>query len=1036
MSPTCQSLKNERSASAVGSRRSRFRTFAPHLIQILLGAVVLLKWGSVQSDPIRGLVGASSVAIRAVEPRLAGGFPWAPIQPGSSRGPAVSEPERLPLLAAAANLSTRSETDYSEDLRHALAVARILTGAPTKAVAELESLVRGRSNSARWTDLAAAQYVLARRDDEPERLTQALVAADAALQIDPAYPEARFNRALIIEALGLRDLAREEWERYLRLDSNSEWAEEAREHVHALAPEEEFDQVLTRDYDHLASDRAAARGFARRYPQLARTWGESEILRNWAEAEKKGDGPLAVKHLRVARALASELADFHGNRSFEKIVEAIDRAAPQRRQLLAEAHLHFGDGRRAFLDRRPGDAQRLFAAAMSEFAQGESPCAVRAHFYLANMFFEQGKLTDAESHYEQLFKSPPSEFPAHRAELLRMLGTVAYSEGRFGAAIDRWTESISLFEGLGELNHAAIARGQIVYALDRAGDPRRAWKNRMLMLRELGRQITTAQPEALASVTRAAVMDQDWPVALSVLRLEIEAARRIKKPFVLIQEILYRAEVYRRMNQRESAINSLSEARLMIDHVADAAYRSYLEAIADNVEGSFSSDPRTAIKLFTQAIEFQSTKGRRTYLVDLLIKRGRAYRSIGDDFRAASDFEAGVAELERHRESLPGGEGRWGIFHAADELFAEAISLALDRHDPLLAFTYAERARARSLFDTLGVPWLPHSLTNIPPDTTVVEYAAHGDSMVIFVAGERGVRAYRTFFDRTALAAEVETISHAATPLECEKAGRSLFQMLVEPVSDEILGKRSLVIVPDEAVRNVPFAALIDKTGRNLVETYALTFAPSAAFFGSPKGLRTRVDTDHALVVTGAAGLGRLSAAEREADAVAALYRRSAMLKLDAATPEQFASEAIKAGVIHFAGHGVASRGANRDGYLLLASHGTSDGRLDVGRIAAMPLRQTSVVVLAACGTAAGEVRSTEGTISIARAFLAAGVPNVIATLWPIDDEAAAEFFPVLHQHLAHGLAPAEALRATQMQWIRRGNQRASLWAAVQVIGR
>ena len=64
--------------------------------------------------------------------------------------------------------------------------------------------------------------------------------------------------------------------------------------------------------------------------------------------------------------------------------------------------------------------------------------------------------------------------------------------------------------------------------------------------RELGRQITTAQPEALASMTRAAVMDHDWPVALSILRLEIDAARRVKKPFVLIQEILYRAEVYRR----------------------------------------------------------------------------------------------------------------------------------------------------------------------------------------------------------------------------------------------------------------------------------------------------------------------------------------------------------------------------------------------------------------------------------------------------------------------------------------------------------
>jgi len=89
--------------------------------------------------------------------------------------------------------------------------------------------------------------------------------------------------------------------------------------------------------------------------------------------------------------------------------------------------------------------------------------------------------------------------------------------------------------------------------------------------------------------------------------------------------------------------------------------------------------------------------------------------------------------------------------------------------------------------------------------------------------------------------------------------------------------------------------------------------------------------------------------------------------------------------------------------------------------------------VLAACATAAGEVRATEGPISVARAFLAAGVPTVIATLHPIDDEQAAEFFPRLHEHIARGLPPAAALRATQNEWIRRGI--ADFWTDVEVFG-
>jgi len=189
-----------------------------------------------------------------------------------------------------------------------------------------------------------------------------------------------------------------------------------------------------------------------------------------------------------------------------------------------------------------------------------------------------------------------------------------------------------------------------------------------------------------------------------------------------------------------------------------------------------------------------------------------------------------------------------------------------------------------------------------------------------------------------------------------------------------------------------------------------------------------------ALVVEGGEQLGRLSAAEREAEAVSHLYGRTVILRHDAATPESFLREAADANVIHFAGHAVASTGG-RDGYLLLTGHDSNNGRLDLKRIASIRLPRTSVVVLAACGTAEGEIRSTEGTISAARAFLAAGVPTVVATLWPIEDEASADFFPVLHQHLARGMAPAEALRATQIEWIRRGDHSTSLWASVQVIG-
>jgi CHAT domain-containing protein len=71
----------------------------------------------------------------------------------------------------------------------------------------------------------------------------------------------------------------------------------------------------------------------------------------------------------------------------------------------------------------------------------------------------------------------------------------------------------------------------------------------------------------------------------------------------------------------------------------------------------------------------------------------------------------------------------------------------------------------------------------------------------------------------------------------------------------------------------------------------------------------------------------------------------------------------------------------------------------------------------------------------VARAFLVAGVPSVVATLWPIEDTPSAEFFPRFHHYLMRGLPPAEALRAVQMEWIRRHDGSPGVWAAVQIVG-
>ena len=114
-----------------------------------------------------------------------------------------------------------------------------------------------------------------------------------------------------------------------------------------------------------------------------------------------------------------------------------------------------------------------------------------------------------------------------------------------------------------------------------------------------------------------------------------------------------------------------------------------------------------AVALLTRAIAYHATRGDRVVLPELYLARGRAYRTGGQEALAASDFETGIVQVEKRRESLPHGELRWGTFDTAAELFEEAAASAIRRGDVSAAFAYAERSRARELLETLGATTTP-----------------------------------------------------------------------------------------------------------------------------------------------------------------------------------------------------------------------------------------------------------------------------------------------------------------------------------------
>src|ERR1019366_2891235 len=206
-------------------------------------ALVLMVIPTSVLQSIASLRFTSKVTNRLIETRVSGELAWAPF-----RTSPPAEPPKSGVMASAIGTRIGNVRGTPAPADHAEGVAQLLTGHPRAALPILKAEAEKSNRGEAWSDLAAVLHETAMRDEAPELLAESLAASDRALSLQPQFPEALFNRAIVIEHLGLRDDAREAWERYLAIDSTSELADEARTHRNALPPEEAFLDRLDRQY--------------------------------------------------------------------------------------------------------------------------------------------------------------------------------------------------------------------------------------------------------------------------------------------------------------------------------------------------------------------------------------------------------------------------------------------------------------------------------------------------------------------------------------------------------------------------------------------------------------------------------------------------------------------------------------------------------------------------------------------------------------------------------------------------------------------
>jgi CHAT domain-containing protein/tetratricopeptide (TPR) repeat protein len=261
------------------------------------------------------------------------------------------------------------------------------------------------------------------------------------------------------------------------------------------------------------------------------------------------------------------------------------------------------------------------------------------------------------------------------------------------------------------------------------------------------------------------------------------------------------------------------------------------------------------------------------------------------------------------------------------------------------------------------------------------------------------------------------------------RAWRELYQLLVKPVRSALPRSRGalLTIVPHGPLGALAFAGLQDERGRYLLEDYAVHYAPSGAALqvtathtraGARRGPMLIVaDPVPPALSTLDRPLPRLPGARTESRAIAALMPSVPVTRFEGDGARESIVRDAAAGkrVLHFATHAIVRDDDPLSSFLALTrSAAGDDGLLTAQEIYTLRL-DADLVVLSACRSGGGRVTG-DGIATFARAFIYAGAPSIVASLWDVADEPTNRLIPDFYRSWLRGMSKARALRAAQLR--------------------
>ena len=699
------------------------------------------------------------------------------------------------------------------------------------------------------------------------------------------------------------------------------------------------------------------------------------------------------------------------------------------------------------------------------------PGVARATLGLGRVASASGRHDEAMRRYlEADSLSALANEPRLHARSLSAMGTlVFYSDP--GRSLELWRQSVAACDQVGDVYGAMIPLTNIAVAGTHAGrfDEATAALNRVIAASEAGGYLNEQQfALRQLGIVRRLQGRLDESVQLLRRSFEIPTGDLGDRVFALQQ-----------IAQTTLSLGRPAEALAEIDRGVQSFTPTLLpERRRDlfEVEGQCLQAlgrPREALARF---LAFSSGDQRMDAPVTVFLRCAPAaecYRDLGQPDSALIMLARASAAWESLRAVPKDAEWRTQRSVLAARIYGTLVSVLLVYPDSLTAGERARRAfdavqpfKARALLERLSGPGRPsasgsNELTPItaaklqrevlrPGELFLDTFVGGGESFLFAITRDTLVAAtlpapaelLTGVHDYLAVAGvppqRRESDPERAVALE---AGGAIGRELLLHVGPLASHSRHVIIACDGSLPDLPIGALpaLGVTHQPLLAGREVSYVPSATVLAALRARAPRAERGlRTLVLAGRTGSAGelLPGAMEEARWVAGRYRHSDLI-VGGGDSTYIRDRLPQYDVIHLASH-IRRHGQSswETAFVLTGgARGIEDSTLTAARIAMLDL-PARLCVLAGCSSAEGTHYGGEGAVTLASSFVRAGVPCVVASLWPVDDRVTGRLVRRFYENLERGATVGEALRQAQL-WIRRspGTRHPFYWAGLIVIG-